>query len=109
MSKHSPGPWLAYNAQGGRIFKHWRIRGNCVRNDPPFAIIDSNGKLLPEYEVANARLMAASPELLKALEEIAAYPLNVDGYASLEAVRMRFVAMQVIARAAIDKAKGGDM
>lgn len=68
---HTPGPWLAYNADKGRTLKHWRIRGHCVRNDPTFATIDSNGKLSPEYEAANARLIAAAPELLAALTDAA--------------------------------------
>ena len=78
---HSPGPWIAYNSDGnsGRILKHWRIRGACVRNDPPFAVIDSKGKLSPEYEYANALLIAAAPDLLDALEEIEGLPCDDNG------------------------------
>lgn len=39
--------------------------------------------------------------LLAALRKIAAYPVNVHGYNSVSAVRLRFVAAQTIARAAI--------
>ena len=39
--------------------------------------------------------------LTAALEQIAAKPVNVDGYNSLSAVRMRFVAVQTIARNAL--------
>lgn len=72
-AKHTPGPWVAYNAIGGRVLAHWRIRGGCVRNDPAFAVIDSGGKLLPEYEAANARLIAAAPDLLAVCERIKAH------------------------------------
>lgn len=69
-TQHTPGPWLAYNSDNGRPLKHWRIRGFCVRDDPTFATIDSNGKLSPEYEAANARLIAAAPELLAEVESL---------------------------------------
>lgn len=69
-TKHTPGPWKAYNAINGRTLKHWRIKGDCVRNDPPFAVIDSGGKLLPEYEAGNARLIAAAPDLLEACKQL---------------------------------------
>ena len=76
---HTPGPWIAYNSDGnsGRILKHWRIRGACVRNDPPFAVIDSKGKLSPEYEYANAQLIASAPEMLDALQRIT-HPMASD-------------------------------
>ena len=67
--KHTPGPWVAYNSDGnGRILKKWHIKGACVRNEPSFATIDSGGKILPEYEAGNARLIASAPELLEALK-----------------------------------------
>jgi len=72
-TQHTPGPWKAYNADNGRIFKHWRIKGCAMRNDPPFAIIDSGGKILPEYEAANARLIAAAPSMLEALKSAVSY------------------------------------
>ena len=70
MTQNTPGPWVAYNSDNGRILKHWRIRGDCVRDDPTFATINSNGKLSPEYEAANARLIAAAPDMLAELEAI---------------------------------------
>jgi hypothetical protein len=91
---HTPGPWMAYNSDNGRILKHWRIRGDCVRNDPPFAVVDSGGKMLPEYEAANARLMAAAPALLAACEEIIEH--ETDDWDA----RMRTI------RAAVAAAKG---
>lgn len=65
MSEHTPGPWTYYNSQGGRIYNNWRIidsRKLCI------AKIEE----LPggESELANARLIALSPELLDVLEEV---------------------------------------
>jgi hypothetical protein len=39
--------------------------------------------------------------LIDALREIAAYPVNVDGYNSASAIRLRMVATQTMARNAI--------
>jgi hypothetical protein len=57
MSKHTPGPWHTAGEQGvqirsakDQIAKVWTMRGN-------------------EWK-ANARLIAAAPELLEALKEI---------------------------------------
>ena len=73
-SKITPGPWIANFENRGRT---------------------------PN---ANAKAIASVPDLIKALEEIIEYPLNVEGYNSLDAVRLRFVAMKTIARAALAKA-----
>lgn len=67
---HTPGPWIAYNADNGRVLKHWRVKGGAARDEPTFAVIDSGGKILPEYEAANARLIAAAPDLLAALTQL---------------------------------------
>lgn len=40
-----------------------------------------------------------------ALQQITAMPLNVENYNSLEAIRLRFVAMQTIARKALSGEK----
>lgn len=44
-------------------------------------------------------------ELLTALQAIADVPLNVDGYNSTGAIRLRFVSMRATARQAISDAK----
>ena len=56
---YTPGPWMAYNAQGGRIFKKWRIHRPGAR---VIAEICENNST--EIEAANARLIAAAPDLL---------------------------------------------
>lgn len=47
---------------------------------------------------------ARNAELLDALRTVAAYPVHVEGYNSVSAVRLRLVAVQTIAREAIAKA-----
>jgi hypothetical protein len=55
--------------------------------------------------LANARLIAAAPTMMEALEEIANRG-PVEGYESVAALRLRLVATQSIARAAMAKARG---
>ena len=81
MSKHTPGPWHTAGEQGvqirsakDQIAKVWTMRGN-------------------EWK-ANARLIAAAPDLLEALQDM------VSDHASLSAATLAF------ARAAITKATG---
>lgn len=59
-----------------------------------------NVKHPPEVQEANARLIAAAPVLLAALQEIAERG-PVEGYGSPSALRLRLVATQSIARNAI--------
>ena len=81
MSKHTPGPWHTAGEQGvqirgakDQIAKVWTMRGN-------------------EWK-ANARLIAAAPDLLEALQDM------VSDHASLSDATLAF------ARAAIAKATG---
>lgn len=62
-NKFTPGPWKAYNADGGRIFKNWKVGGKTDR----IADICELGS--SEMTVANARLIAAAPELVTALKD----------------------------------------
>ena len=85
MSTHTPGPWHVANgcqirSAKDQIAKAWMMR---------------NGEGL-----ANARLIAAAPELLEALEEIVS-AADGDGWSQLDADLRK-------ARAAIAKAKGGE-
>ena len=98
VSKHTPGPWL-FNDNS----KHWathpfsvtvRKRGVhavAVANIPARATIE-----LSEAK-ANAQLIAAAPDLLKALEKIVALEHYRHGY---------HPAWTDQARAAIAKARG---
>lgn len=104
MSKtaHTPGPWKAdlgeafhvREQDGGRI-------ATLIFMDGPFGF---NGRRNPDEVAANARLIAAAPDLLEALE------------ATTKALAVAVAAaggdpethhVSVKARAAIAKAKGG--
>ena len=101
MSKHTPGPWEVkpYAWQRGNVSvfapKFGRAPyGACVAYTPC-----SDGVGGAEGALANARLIAAAPELLEALkriDEMCAAPPNFSD-----------ATMQEIARAAIAKAEGG--
>lgn len=64
-SKHTPGPWAAYNLARGRILKSWRV---CGPASPVCRIF--GGQSSGDAEVANARLIAAAPDLLAALRDL---------------------------------------
>lgn len=92
MSKHTPGPWTAVSDPLHFHSLTTIIAGNVVRGIPQVRI-DVGGKAdIGELE-ENARLIAAAPDLLEALEEI---------------VRKDLLAGTILndARAAIAKARG---
>lgn len=116
---HTPGPHLAvFDSMGGY---------DCITD--AFNVINNEGRILATLDLkhyghnesgqgadiaaireagraeafANARLFAAAAGLVKALQQIAAYPVNVDGYNSPGAVKLRFAAVQVIARETLAK------
>ena len=61
MSKHTPGPWLAQGRYIG-VKGHMSYIGECG---------DQNGNWTNEpMAVANARLIAAAPDLLEALKDM---------------------------------------
>lgn len=74
MSKHTPGPWT--------------VRGHAIEHDFPetdetmvVGYVEDNGPSGPEA-AANARLIAAAPDLLAALESFELYPLiaGIEGH-----------------------------
>ena len=70
-AKHTPGPWMTQRSHSGRTIyaetqrdfeiKETRILAFMVRNEAQFPVEQSD---------ANARLIAAAPELLAELREI---------------------------------------
>lgn len=60
MNKHAPGPWYAQAYKGD-------MRDATGK---PVCIVHVNGHTTPEIGAANARLIAAAPELLEALREV---------------------------------------
>lgn len=89
MSKHMPGPWK---------ITHTAINGYRVNDSTGWGVAivlkDVNDK-------ANARLIAAAPQMLEALEKIAEI-----GRQKGDATRQHAVSCFLIAEAAIAAAKG---
>lgn len=84
MTAHTPGPWFHFHGNG----RWWVGTRRSTMNV---------AKITEENGVETARLIAAAPDLLKALEEIA----NGDGIYGAQAHEYK-----QIAHAAIAKAKG---
>jgi len=92
MSKHTPGPWyinpIKANANGNRRI----MAEQCT----PVAVV-------PDHLVADARLIAAAPDLLEALE------LMLDRFRDTEGSHGQWEEEATEnARAAIAKATGGE-
>jgi len=104
-ANHTPGPWEHGN--NGLIY------GQCGEDDveAPFVcdVIEDSAMqalgMLSPVEEANARLIAAAPELLKALEDLLA---DIDDLASEFAISKEIANSSYgqAARAAIAKATG---
>ena len=114
MSEHTPGPWmvgLIKGEFGGACFDvvhhtHSAIRASKSLFPPNHVLMaDKDGYIQPNenieclpHKIANARLIAAAPELLEALEKLVSLIDAGEGTWTLEE--------QQKARAAIAKAKG---
>ena len=74
MSKHTPGPWKAtkFNPATGEI-------DDCyLYVEPGISVIERKVKGRDQHDTANARLIAAAPDLLEALEELLAVAVQYD-------------------------------
>lgn len=91
MSKHTPGPWDYWQGAGIGDESHAEI----IAADGEIVIAGFNNMI--EQGEANARLIAAAPDLLEAL---------VDSLCALEVCGRDFDHVMGKARAAIAKAKG---
>ena len=101
MSKHTPRPWV-------RVADSIKSRtADCVvvrLPDQTDRVGDESPEQIERWD-ADARLIAAAPELLEALEKIV--ELNGPGRIyKLNELGMLVSTMLSIARAAIEKAKG---
>ena len=92
--QHTPGPWKAVEAPYNPAGWLW------VQNGPGALLADvhKNPNIPLDARNANARLMAAAPELLEALQEIIT-AADGEGWSQLDASFTK-------ARAAISKAIG---
>jgi len=112
MSKHTPGPWRIEGSQEDGLFyivadqsKNWNNPVVCSFYDdvtPEDSICGAEYESYPNAE-ANARLIAAAPDLFKALDDLESL---VSGWLSDANSPSRGIPAIVAARAAIAKAKG---
>lgn len=111
MNKHTPGPWVAV-----RNSAYWEVNplNNAGENGVPYTVANvcpsdpqnPSGGL----QEANARLIAAAPDLLGALEEcrFALEPYDDVKPRDWPTDREKLRRAHKAARAAIAKAKGGE-
>jgi hypothetical protein len=100
QNKHTPGPWHTYNMGHGQgnPWEVWPDKGLT-----PICRLISGGVARGNFEGhANARLIAAAPELLEALERAA--PCLQAAVEALQSKEDAACLKQV--RGAINKAKG---
>ena len=96
QTTHTPGPWVATRDGIGA----WSVRPSINGIDSPQALatMPTCGKLAREEAAFNARLIAAAPELLIALQDLTMFAMQERGAIHDAALR---------ARAAIARATGG--
>lgn len=99
-TSHTPGPWY-YRPEEPSVESQLQTGYNVL-----IAECRGSSSVPPDQARANARLIAAAPELLAALESIAGGHVDDIGTNRLGRVRIDVEAMQSIARAAIAKATG---
>ncbi len=109
-TKHTPGPWIAVIDNLLSTIPVRSIKA-AAGNHLPVAIVHAHqGSKGPAEGIANARLIAAAPDMLKALEaalpELENYEGDIEGYEASEGVnRLRATIGSV--KAVIKAAKGG--
>jgi len=99
MSKHTPGEWYAKREGFSTVYVFSRIGGGLVQEVA--ACGPTNGGV--DQQEANARLIAAAPDLLEALKKL----LNECEQAGLTDARdFKWPQVTSLASAAIAKAEG---
>jgi hypothetical protein len=105
MSKHTPGPWATDEADHDAPYQDIKIKAGKHRTVCTVWIDDAPVRDFNAEQAANARLIAAAPDLLEALTKLLDMHERCDaGFAPH--VELRF-AIRDMARAAIAKATGG--
>lgn len=102
-AQHTKGPWLTTNSNAVVSTSNNTIAIPCNRNGEQVAIAGVLSSSVSRSEArANARLIAAAPELLAALEALRQVAVWDDDYTTREEMEKVFA----LADAAIAKAKG---
>lgn len=112
MSKHTPGPWMLAAKPSSIV--GWPVVAQSGRaiaslNYVHQSMIDPPVKGDRAYNVeskANGALIAAAPDLFKALEAIQQFCDDPDGSEKPESLAMGLARLLPAARAALAKAKG---
>ena len=103
MTLHTPGPWHYSTSEHG-VIDVFADDGACH-----IATVDTENIDEIKYAKADARLIAAAPELLRALEQVRDFRVesrvNADGNEMLDNLAEQFEALQAVAQAAIVKAE----
>jgi len=103
MNTHTPGPWTTYNSHGTTILRNWRIGESNTTPGvtiPVATVANEDMGRSPEEQYANARLIAAAPQLLDALEQAMKGITEIeDGYFTIGGNAVAII------RAAINKAR----
>ncbi len=94
MNKHTPGPWTQWAALSSDIYNIRYIDGD---NSEPVATIRHPVNMHQSEALANARLIAAAPELLEACEAVLSALNSHQAYDK---------DMRPLLRSVITKAKG---
>ncbi len=100
-SKHTPGPWKVQRREG--YVGQWEVVSTC---ETEWWIADAAP--YNERQEENARLIAAAPELLEALEAVLYWAELIAGDTTDKEAAANEEASIALARAAIAKARGGD-
>lgn len=105
MTKHTTGPWHCHDGERDDQFIIVCDAHGDGDHGHVVALIQPHTDELPDFMVpearANAALIAAAPDLLAALEEIAGYP-------HAEHAGLTLAKCRTYARAAIAKAEKGE-
>jgi hypothetical protein len=102
MSKHTPGPWVSAYRNAAAFDVSAPATGDARRGRIA-EVVSAGGKDVPTMR-ANARLIAAAPDLLAALEFV--LPLVVDEWGHYQVSGSNGMRAITMIRDAIAKAKG---
>lgn len=74
MSEHTPGPWESHHQKMDSIDHEWSLQ----TVDHAFLLFNFSPTLSPDECKANARLIAAAPDMLAALKTAFLLPRRMD-------------------------------